>query len=187
MNGPHARHGLVRALEVADGDELHLGKVMIKTAQMLFVHVMHGVDELAVRHEAREHQRGHTVEMNDIAIFGRIADGPGGMIEVLQIVENLAPDRPLRFFVEPAGLDADRRLAIRIDDHIDILFLQSLSQLSDKEFRPSIGLWGYRQERRRYQSNSHVRSLWSEGLAIFRAIWRAYSIKSDAQIALISA
>ena len=68
MNRPHARHRFLAPLKVADGHELYLREEPIDRAQIFFVNVMHGVDKLRVLHEAREHQRRHVVQMNDIAV-----------------------------------------------------------------------------------------------------------------------
>ena len=51
MDGAHARHALALPLEVADGDEFDLGKEMVDLAEVLFVHVVHGVHEF-VFHKA---------------------------------------------------------------------------------------------------------------------------------------
>ena len=79
---------------------------VIKIAEVIFVHMVQGVGELAVAHKARKHERGHIVEMNDVAILRGIGDGPRGMIEVLDVIENLTSQRPLFVRIEPTGLNA---------------------------------------------------------------------------------
>ncbi len=107
------------------------------------MYVMHSVDKLAL-YESREHQRRHVVQVNHIAIGGGFADGPGGMIEVLQVVVDLAANRPLRVFVEPTGLHADGGFAIGVNHDIDTGILQPFRQLRDKEFGSTVFFRGNR-------------------------------------------
>ena len=107
MDGADTFHLLLPALELADGDKLYVRKVGVDRAHGLFMDVVHGIHEL-VLHIPGKHERRNIVQMDDVAIFARIANRPRRVIHVLEVVEDLALDRPLGIFIEPASFHSHR-------------------------------------------------------------------------------
>src|SRR3954470_21963130 len=72
-DGASARHFLAMPLKVADCYVLDFGEELVKLAQPINMRVVNGVHKAAI-YEPGLGQSGNVVQVNDIAIAGRVGD-----------------------------------------------------------------------------------------------------------------
>src|SRR5690348_2917671 len=122
VDGLQVRHALLPALEVADGDVIDLGEVAVEITQFRYVGMMNGVNERAVDITGAD-EAGSIIDMNKVAGTSRILHRPGGVIQVLEVVINLAFDRPLCLREKPAGFSPGAGFPIGVNDDIQASLL----------------------------------------------------------------
>src|SRR5690348_12750141 len=137
MNGLQVRHGFLNPLEIADGDVMDFGEIAVELAQFRYMRMVQRGNERTVD-EPRADQAGCIIDMNNIAGTRRVLDGPGGVVQVFEVVVNFAFDWPLRLGKEPAGFRIHSGFPIGIDHNVHSRIPQPRSQLCDEQFGAAI-------------------------------------------------